>query len=104
MKHVALYALAVLLAAASGLFGVWQSADLWLFGRVQALWKPVATEEAFEIVRERHLVWWGIDQQTDIVARLQRAEAGDRRGVGDDVHAEGITINLVHRQRARRSR
>ena len=23
------------------------------FGRVQALWKPVATEEAFEIVRRR---------------------------------------------------
>jgi predicted AAA+ superfamily ATPase len=24
-----------------------------VFGRIQALWKPVATEEAFEIVRRR---------------------------------------------------
>ncbi len=40
MKHLALYAAAMLLAIASGLFGVWQAADLWLFGRVQALDPP----------------------------------------------------------------
>lgn len=40
MKHVALYAAALLFAAASGFFGVWQAADLWLFGRVQALDPP----------------------------------------------------------------
>jgi hypothetical protein len=40
VKHLAAYLVAMLLAAASGLFGVWQTADLWLFGLLQARDKP----------------------------------------------------------------
>jgi hypothetical protein len=40
VKDRAAYLVAMLPAAARGLFGVWQSADLWLFGRLQARDKP----------------------------------------------------------------
>ena len=39
------------------------------FGRVQALWKPVATEEAFEIVRRRLFQTITDEQTREIVCR-----------------------------------
>ena len=43
------------------------------FGRVQALWKPVATEEAFEIVRRLFVRVWG-QAQEEIEAEIKRRE------------------------------
>jgi len=40
MRHLAAYAAVMLLAVGSGAFGVWQSADLWLFARLQLLARP----------------------------------------------------------------
>lgn len=44
MKQVALYIAALLIAAASGIFGVWQSADLALFGLLQSGKRPALSD------------------------------------------------------------
>ena len=56
------------------------------FGRVQALWKPVATEEAFEIVRRRLFQTITDEQTRETVCRayadtymLQKAQSYQER-------------------------
>src|SRR6185312_8886870 len=46
-----------------------------------------------------HIACQHVDLDVDRIAGGKRAETGDGRGVGNDVHSEGIVLNLVHRQR-----
>ena len=60
------------------------------FGRVQALWKPVATEEAFEIVRRRLFATIGDPLAAELVCRayadLYAANRGDFPPETQDSH------------------
>ena len=60
------------------------------FGRVQALWKPVATEEAFEIVRRR------------LFEAVRDAKARDAvcRAFADAYIAEGMKLPPIRRKGA----
>ncbi|MFC5513535.1 ATP-binding protein [Massilia jejuensis] len=67
------------------------------FGRVQALWKPVATEEAFEIVRRRLFAKVNDELAAEEVCRAYAdyytANAGD---LPQDVQGSGYLERLKH--------